>query len=238
MNFSERIKLWQGGEAGFYQWCEDIKPRILTRANKYEVFEPTVKQKRFIKKVLGRDKAGRFKRSILMNVEPRRHGKSTVFALLVLWLFISRQNFTVQLLGSTEDHCRRTQFAALKRVINNTPKLRALIPAENQFVYTIVFPELQNQIQFSASNTASAFGDKINLLWVSDLHSFVDLGPFNALQAALLDSEDSLVFIDSNVDTTNGPVHGLEKEAKTDKEIFCNFTSYGDFEHFKKATPA
>ena len=237
MNFSERIKLWQGGEHGFYQWLDDIQPRILTRSNKYEKFVPTARQKKFIKRVLTTDKAGRFKHSISMNVEPRRHGKSTVFSLIVLWLFTSRLNFTVQLLGSTEDHCRRTQFAALKRIINNSPLLSRLIPEANQFMFTVTFPELQNQIQFSASNTASAFGDKINLLWVSDLHSFVDFGPFNALQAALLDSENSLIFVDSNVDSTDGPVHSLEKEAKTDPEMHCQYTSYRDFEHFKKAAP-
>ncbi|RJP90948.1 MAG: hypothetical protein C4518_08620 [Desulfobacteraceae bacterium] len=239
MNFSERIKLWQGGEAGFYQWVNDIQPRILTRSNRYEPFVPTARQRKFIRNVLAVDKkSGLFKHSISMNVEPRRHGKSTVFSLIVLWLFTSRMNFTVQLLGSTEDHCRRTQFAALKRIINNSPLLSVLIPENNQFMYTIMFHELQNQIQFSASNTASAFGDKINLLWVSDLHSFVELGPFNALQAALLDSEDSLIFVDSNVDSTDGPVHSLEKEATNDKQMFCQSTSYRDFDHFAKEAPA
>ncbi|MFZ3098709.1 MAG: hypothetical protein WA081_19565 [Desulfosalsimonadaceae bacterium] len=210
----------------------------MTRSNKYEPFEPTARQKKFIRNVLAVDKAGLFKHAISLNVEPRRHGKSTVFSLIVLWLFTSRQNYTVQLLGSTEDHCRRTQFAALKRIINNTDRLSVLIPENHQQMYTISVPELQNQIQFSASNTASAFGDKINLLWVSDLHSFVELGPFNALQAALLDSEDSLIFIDSNTDSTGGPVDSLEQAAVTDKQMLCQSTSYRDFDHFAKEAPA
>lgn len=238
MNFTERITMWQGGERGFYQWIDDIQPRILARSNKYEVFKPTAKQKRFIKNVLAVDKAGLFKHAVALNVEPRRHGKSTVFSLIVLWLFTSRVNFTVQLLGSTESHCKRTQFAALKRIINNSPRLSVLIPESQQFMYEIFFPELQNVIQFSASNTASSFGDRLSLLWVSDLHSFADFAPFNALQAALLDSEDSLLFIDSNTDCTDGVVHSLQKEAKTDKEIFCQYTSYRDFDHFKKLAPA
>jgi len=237
MNFIERIKFWQGGEAGFYQWVEDVKPRILTKSNQYEAFSPTTKQKRLIKNILATDKAGRFKHSISLNVEPRRHGKSTVFSLIVLWFFTSRQNYTIQLLGSTEDHCKRTQFAALKRIINNTQFLSVLIPESQQFQYNILFPELQNQVQFAASNTASSFGCKLNLLWVSDLHSFADMGPFNALQAALLDSEDSLMFIDSNVDCVDGPVHELEKVSKTDPEMFCNYTFYRDIEHFKKSAP-
>jgi len=53
-----KFKEWQGGESGFYQWLSDIKPRILTRSNSYEVFEPTVKQQKFICKMLETDKNG------------------------------------------------------------------------------------------------------------------------------------------------------------------------------------
>jgi hypothetical protein len=95
-----------------------------------------------------------------------------------------------------------------------------------------------NVIQFSASNTASAFGDRINLLWVSDLHAFADLAPFNALQAALLDSEDSMMFIDSNVDSTDEHVHAFQKESANDPAMYCNYTCYRDFEHFCQAAPA
>jgi hypothetical protein len=238
MTFIEKLKTWQGGESGFYQWLADIEPRILTRANRYAVFTPTEKQRELIHQILAMDDAGRFVHSIALNIEPRRHGKNVLFAMLVLWLFTSRQNFTVQLLGGTEDHCRRVQFNALKRIINNSPRLSKLIPERSQFMYTILFPEMKNQIQFSASNISSSFGDKVNLLWVSDLHSFVDLGPFNALQAALLDSEDSLLLIDSNCDDTDGHVHALQKEAAGDPAMFCNYTSYREFDHFCLAAPA
>ena len=234
---AEKIRSWQAGENGFYQWLEDIKPKVLTRSNRYEIFIPTAKQKKRIKQILKTDKAGQFAHSLSLNIEPRRHGKSTVFALIVLWFFTSRKNFTVQLLGSTEDHCRRVQFNTLKKIINNTDKLKRLIPESNQYSYTIVFPVLGNQIQYSASNTASAFGDKINLLWISDFHSFEDLGPFNALQAALLDSDDSFCFIDSNVDETGGHVHTLQNEAEADDTMFVNYTCYRHIEHYCKAAP-
>ncbi|BBO73861.1 hypothetical protein DSCW_12780 [Desulfosarcina widdelii] len=238
MTFKEKLKTWQSGLTGFNAWLQDIEPRILGRNNRYQPFTHTPKQKKFIKQVLATDRAGRFKHSISLNIEPRRHGKSTVFALIVLWFFTSRQNFTIQLLGSSEDHCRRVQFNTLKKIINASPKLAQLIPEQNQFAYTIQFPELRNVTQYSASNTATAFGDRINLMWCSDLHAFVDLAPFNALQASLLDSEDSLLFIDSNVDDTDGHVHGLQKEAVSDPDMLCQFTSYRDFEHYAKAAPA
>ena len=76
----EKFNEWKAGEAGFYSWLTHFKPRILTRSNKYEIFEPTVKQRRLITEILKTDKAGNFKRSFFLNIEPRRHGKSTVFA--------------------------------------------------------------------------------------------------------------------------------------------------------------
>ena len=233
----EKFNEWKSGEAGFYSWLNHFKPRILTRSNKYEIFEPTIKQKRLISEILKTDKAGNFKRSFFLNIEPRRHGKSTVFALLVLWFFTTRRNQVIQLLGSNEDHCRRVQFKTLKNIIENTPKLSKFIPQKDHLMFSIRLPFLGNVIQFSANNVASSFGDKINLLWVSDLHSFLELGAFNALQASLLDSDDALCFIDSNVDVTNGHVHGLQQEAETDKSILCQYTCYRDIEHYVKAAP-
>jgi len=235
--FTEKLKTWQGGYSGFTQWLSDIKPRILTRSNRYEVFKPIPKQRKIIKNILQTDRQQRFTNTISLNIEPRRHGKSTIFALIVLWLFTSRQNFSIQLTAATEDACRRVQFNILKKIINNTSKLSVLIPEANQFQYYISFPELGNVIQYSASNLAQAFGDKLNLIWLSDYHAVVDLAPFNALQASLIDSENSLLFVDSNIDTTDGPAHSLEKEAKTDDSIYCNLTSYKDFDDFEKRAP-
>lgn len=69
-----------------------------------------------------------------------------------------------------------------------------------------------NWIIKTGVSMSTAFGDRINLLWVSDLHASPDIGPFNALQASLLDSENSLILIDSNVDEIGGPVHELQKK--------------------------
>ncbi len=77
-------------------------------------------------------------------------------------------------------------FNWLKFCVNATPKLAAMILPENQTGYRIDMHELGNTIQYAASAAASMFADRINLLWVSDLHAFADLGAFNALQASLL----------------------------------------------------
>ena len=73
----------------------------------------------------------KLKHSMSIVVQPRRHGKSTVFALICLWLFTSRRNFTIQLLGNTEVHCRRVQFNTLVKIIRNTPVLSQAIKEDD-----------------------------------------------------------------------------------------------------------
>ncbi|KKL87319.1 hypothetical protein LCGC14_1935910, partial [marine sediment metagenome] len=155
----------------------------------------------------------------------------------VLWLFTSRQNLTIQLLGNTEQHTKRVQFNTLVKIIQHTPKLKRVVPENNILSYEIRYPGRSNVIQMNAVNTATSFGDKINVLWVSDLHACPDMAPFNALQASLLDSEDSLCLIDSNVDPIDGSVHALQKEAEADKSIFADHVFYKDFEEYAQKAP-
>lgn len=98
-------------------------------------------------------------------------------------------------------------------------------------------PELQSRVQFAASNLSTVFGDRLNLIWISDLHAQADLAPFNAQQASLLDSEGSLCLIDANVDDEGGPVHALQLEADHDPSILSHHTSYRDFDHYEKEAP-
>ena len=239
---AEILESWNApGACGFWNWVEDVQPCVLQRDNRYAPWEPTEEQRQAIDEILEVDESGRFLHSLSLLIEPRRHGKSTAFALVVLWLTTSRRNHITQLLGNTADHSRRTQFRTLKRIIANTPRLARLIPDEFIYVNEITFPPLQSAIQLGEGlSLSSAFGDRLNCLWVSDFHASPDLSPFNALQASLLDSEDSLILIDANVDPTDGHVHSLQKEAEaeTDHTIYARHTHYRDFQEFEKKAPS
>jgi hypothetical protein len=235
----EILARWNApGPCGFWAWVADVQPHVLQRNNQYGPWEPTEEQRRAIDHILAVDAHGRFLHSLSLLIEPRRHGKSTTFALVVLWLTTSRRNHVTQLLGNTADHSRRTQFRTLKRIIANTPRLARLIPEELIFTNEITFPPLQSAIQLGEGlSLSSAFGDRLNCLWVSDLHASPDLGPFNALQASLLDSQDSLILIDANVDPTDGHVHGLQKEAEADQTIYARHVCYRDLAEFETKAP-
>jgi hypothetical protein len=234
------IERWnKPGALGFAFWVRDIEPRILTSNNRYEPFKPTRKQLDIIKKVLAVDDQNNFLHSMSLQIAPRRHGKSVLFSLIILWLFCSRKNFVIQLSGNSEDHSRRVQYRLLKRIIENTPKLRLMIPDKDILQHEIKYSKRGNVIQMQTGvSFSTSFGDRLSLLWSSDAHAAVSMESFNALQSSLLDSEGSLCLMDCNVDSLDGPIHDLERLAETDKSIYCNHVSYKDFaEYCKKAPP-
>ena len=234
------LEKWNApGPQGFWNWVDDIQPRVLTRSNRYEVWTPTNKQREVVGEILAvNDKDQTFLHSMSLLVQPRRHGKSTIFALICLWFICSRQNFTTQLLGTQESHTRRVMFNLAKRIIANTPKLSRMIPENNILLHEISFPPLDSRIQMTPGVSFSgSFGERLNVLWCSDLMACPDLMAWNAFQASLLDSENSLCFIDSNVDMHDGVVDNLQKEAKLDDTIFCDYVHYRDLTHYCEACP-
>ncbi len=236
---STAVERWnRPGALGFAHWVSEIKPKILTSKNIYKRFVPTLQQAKIIKRLLSADVKGNFKHTLSLLIEPRRHGKSTIFALIVLWLTTSRNNHVTQLLGNTELHSKRVQFRTLKRIIENTAKLRLLFPQKHVNVAEIYCPSRKSLIQTMGVSTSMAFGDKLDCLWTSDFHACPDLEPWNALQASLLDSEQSLALIDSNSDHTDGHVHSLQRLAKTDKTIFCDHVQYKNLDDYLKNAPA
>ncbi len=225
------------GSSGFWNFIKKIKPRIISQ-NKYILWTPTQKQKEVINNALAVDSEGKFKHSISLSIQPRRFGKSTSFCLILIFLFFSRKNFTIHLLGVTEQHSRRTQLNTIKGIIQNTPSLSRLIPEKNFQIYEIKHPSKNNRIQMSAgSSTATAYGDRIDLLYLSDFHNFMDLQPWYSFQSALLDSSESLILIDSNIDFVDGHVHALQRESKHDDSIFTDHLFFKDIDDYMKRVP-
>ena len=226
------------GSAGFYNWLRDVQPRVIHRDSKYRPFKPTPKQRETIEEILAVDSKGRLKHTFSLIIAPRRHGKSLLHLILALWLTTSRAHHITQLLGTIETHTRRTMMRPLTGIVRNTPALAKLIPDESISNYEIHFHPLGSVIQMSGGvTTATAFGERISLLLVGDLHASPDLATFNALQASLLDSSGSRIFCDSNVDPTGSVVHQIQKEAATDPGMYCEHVAYKDFKDFRAKAP-
>jgi len=226
------------GSEGFFNWLEGVKPRILTRGSAYTPVELEPWQADFIRDALESGEDQPFKHSIVLHVTPRRHAKSTIFALMTLWMFTSRKNLNIQVLGNAGDHSERVQMRPLRGIIRNTPALKAMIPEADIKKTEIVNPHMGNTIQSSNTSMTMAFGDKLAVLWISDFHACPDTGPFDAMQASLLDTEGSLCLIDANTDHEGGHVHGLEMLAETDPGVFCRRIEYPDLDTYLREAPA
>ncbi|GFK92223.1 hypothetical protein NNJEOMEG_00045 [Fundidesulfovibrio magnetotacticus] len=234
----EILASWrEPGAQGFFNWLADVRPQILHADGRYRpvVLEPW--QVEIVTDALAADAEGQFKHSIALTCMPRRHSKSTLNALIVLWLATSRENWTVSLLGNSDDHLLRVLFGLLKRIIKNTKTLAGMIAPDNILQREIRIPHLGNVIQGSPVNLVNAFGDRISTIWASDFHQ-ADSEVFDALQGSLLDSQGTLTLLDANVDGEGGPVHSLQAMSATDPRIFSRHVEYESFEDYCQRAPA
>jgi len=236
---AEILAAWNApGVEGFLAWLEDIKPRILTRSNKWEPVTLEPFQREYLEGALAVKPDGTFKHAIALHVTPRRHSKSTIHALVCLWMLTSRPHVTIQCLGNAGDHAERVMMRPVRGIIRATPALRGMVPETALQKLQIVNPINGSILQVSCNSMAQVFGDKLNLLWISDFHACPDVGPFDAFQASLLDSEGTLCLIDSNTDPDGGHVHALELQALQDEGIYCRRVEYPDLATYMSEAPA
>ena len=105
---SPAVRHGRPGILGFSQWFKDTRPRVLTSRNTYEQIRLTRTQIETLKEVLAVDDQGKLTHSISVLCWPRRHGKTTLFCLILLWLLTTRKNQVLQLVGNSEAHSRKT----------------------------------------------------------------------------------------------------------------------------------
>jgi hypothetical protein len=219
----------------FMDWYNDRKPRILTKG-KYENVPILNRQKQALKGILEGDGKGGFKHGVSLMIWPRRHSKSTLLKLVCLWLFDTRDNITIQLWGNSEAHSRRVQYNTIIKIIQNTPALRNRIPEKGISKNEIQHGHKGGRILAMVGGSV-VYGDKLDVLYVDDFHHQPDIESVNALQAALLDQDNALMLIGSNVDPIDGHVHAYQKLAKDDPGIFCDHLQYRDLAHYEAEAP-
>lgn len=236
MFLGKEASMRQNSYEAFEAWYNDRKPRILAKG-KYQHVELTTKQKATIKNMLLGDGKDGFKHSISVLIWPRRHSKSNMLRLICLWLIDTRENFTIQCWGNSEAHSRRVQFNPIARIIQHTPALRRRISEKGIQKQEISHGSNGSRVLAMVGGSV-VYGDQLDLLYVDDFHHNPDVGSVNALQAALLDQDNALMLIGSNVDSIDGHVHGYQKLALEDKGIYCDHLEYMDWLHYEAMAPA
>ena len=177
------------GLQGLEFFLADVKPRILHADNRYRPIDLEPWQWAILEEALAtviaqaidagiilddddEEVAGQLAFALLLLIMPRRHSKSTLFALIILWLICSRPNLTVACLGNNEQHSQRVQLRLLRRVIRATPALLQLFGGETALGKTEIRCKATGGLIVQVTpTTQSAYGDRFNVLWVSDFHA-------------------------------------------------------------------
>lgn len=228
----ERVRAWRQGADGFFAWLADIKPFIPSFKGGYELFVPEQFQVDALRRALECDSDGNFKFRTIIFSFPRRHSKTTLNALLVLWRFTTRITENICCMATSERQSQATGFKQIKQIIRNTPSLYEMIGLGNIRTDMIEYPALQNTISSVSCNVAGLYGQRITTAWITEIHAATTDEPMQILGSSLGDSLNSWLLIDSTVDATGGPLHRLETMAANgdDPSIFVRRLEYRDLQ--------
>lgn len=242
VNFTEKqIRGWQNGADGFFAWLEDIKPMVPSFRGGFELFKPAEFQIQTIRDALQQDDKGNWKYQTIVFSFPRRHSKTTLMALLVLWRFTTRHTQNIICLASSERQSISTGFTIVSNIAKNTPAINKMLDGGyNIQKEQILYPALQNKIKAISNSVASIYGEKITIAWVTELHAMSSDNSYQVLASSLGDTLNSWMLVDSTVDSMGGSLHRLEKLAESgeDPTIFVKRLEYADLEEALEKSPS
>lgn len=237
----KQVQSWTANSPeAFFAWLEDIQPRVPSARGGYAVFVPEQFQRDAIRDALATDDAGDWKYTTIAFSFPRRHSKTTLMALLVLWRFTTRPTQNIVCMATNERQTVATGFAIVRQIVLNTPALLAMIGKENVQQYRITYPALQNSIRTTSCNVSGLYGQRLSVAWMTEAHAAPSDEPMQVLASSLGDSLNSWMLIDSTVDPPSGPLHRLEQLAESgeDPTVFVRRIEYADLaEALEKSPP-
>ena len=114
-DYKAKLRTWRTGADGFFAWLADVRPMVPSHRGGYVVFELTTEEREEVRKAL----SGNYKTIIFS--WPRRHGKTLIVALIILWRFTTRQTQNIVMTANSEKQTTSTAFRLVSRVIRQTP---------------------------------------------------------------------------------------------------------------------
>ncbi len=227
---SKQLKRWrQKGSRGFFAFLKDVSPMIPSARGGYEAYEiPSKLVRTEIRNALDNN------HSTIAFCWPRRHGKTIIAALIIVWRFLTRQTQAIAIVANSEKQTVDTAFRLIRTILQQTPFSKALISegAIKVGADWIEYPALDNRIQGFPSNVPSLYGKRVSVAQISELHAAQTDGLFQALASSTIDSDDGLVLVDSTVGPRSSPLYGLYQIAKagTDPTLYFSHIEYRDID--------
>jgi len=222
------VSRWQNGSSGFFNFLDDVKPVVRSSKGGFIPFIPGPRERAEIVKALDGD------HSTVVFSWPRRHGKTATSVMIILWRFLTRRTENIAIVANSEKQVVDTAFRALREAFDNTPMLKALASAGTVVVGvdSIHFPATSSVIQAYSSNPSALWGKKLSAAQLSELHASKGSAVLEVLTGSLLDSEGSMMLIDSTVGPMSSPLYDLYQAhiAGDDPSLFFSHISYTDLD--------
>ena len=217
----------QPGSAGFFNFLDDAKPMIPSDKGGYVPYAiPSDDVRREIATALD----GSY--STVVFCWPRRHGKTLVSALVIVWRFLTRRTEAIGIVANSEKQTIDTAFRLVRTILEQTPYTRALIGQGAIKIQSDVveYPALENRISGFPSNASALYGKKLTLAQVSELHAARADGVYQVLASSTIDSLEGLVLVDSTVGPRSSPLYGLYQLAQNggDPSLYFSHIFYRD----------
>lgn len=225
----ERLRRWrQPGSAGFFAFLDDVKPMIPSDKGGYQPYTIPSDLVR-LELQLALDGP----HSTIVLCWPRRHGKTVVSALIIVWRFLTRQTEAIGIVANSAKQTVDTAMRLVTIILLKTPYTRDLIESgaiKLQAADTIEYPALDNRIQGFPSNVAVLFGKKLSCAQVSEYHAARNDDVYQTLASSTIDTEGGLVLVDSTVGPRSSPLYALYQlhENKGDPSLYFSHISYKD----------
>lgn len=238
-NLAASIASWRDGSKGFFKFLMDVEPRVRSGSG-FIPFLPGPREYVEVAKALDGEDV-----SVAVFCWPRRHGKSVTSAMIIVWRFLTRPTEMTAVVANSERQVVDTAFRSIRETFEQTPLLKRLVAAGtvNVLADRIELPSTGSTIQAFSANPAALWGKKLSCAQVSELHA-APRGDevFAALAGSLLDTEGSLMLIDSTVSAKSSKLHELYLAAThaTDPDTTIAFSHlyYSDLDDACRNAPA
>jgi hypothetical protein len=172
---------------------------------------------------------------------PRRHGKTVLVALIVVWKFLTRRTQMIAILANSATQSVDTGFKLAATILRQTPYTATLIQNETIKILgdSIHYDGAGNIIQGYPANPAALFGKKISVAQVTELHAARSQAVFDAVSSATIDTDDAMVLVDSTVGPRSSPLYGLYQlfQKKADEALYFSFISYKNLAEALEKSP-
>src|SRR5687768_2146308 len=115
--YAAQLKRWrQPGSKGFFAFLDDAKPMIPSEKGGYQ---PYTLPSELVREEIARALDG--PHSTIIFCWPRRHGKTVVVALIIVWRFLTRQTQDMAIVANSERQTVDTAFRLVRTILEQTP---------------------------------------------------------------------------------------------------------------------